>query len=228
MLCPLVIMGLLVHGSISPIVIILLSFIVGITDALSMPAFQSIVPTIVEHQQISRGLVLNSTQFNLSRLLGPALAGVLMASAGALACFALSAASYIPFIGVALWILPRHRSKPSSFGVADKHRPFAGIQEIVTTSYLRGALLTALATSVLCGPLVTFSPVLVKAAFHGDAARFSMVVGAFGVGGLIGAAGLIAVPLEQDRRFFCSRAALAYGLILIFTALLPWFWGCPC
>ena len=68
--------------------IIALSLVVGVTDALSMPSFQSIVPSIVARDEIGRGLALNSTQFNLSRILGPAIAGVLMASVGAVACFA--------------------------------------------------------------------------------------------------------------------------------------------
>jgi len=83
------------------------------------------------------------------------------------------------------------------------------------------------ATSVLCGPLITFTPVLVSAAFHGDASDFSAAVGAFGVGGLLGAAGLLAVPAEQDRRRWSSRLAVLYGLTVAFIALVPWFWGVP-
>ena len=110
MLCPTVIVILIVAGTIRPWMIILLSVVVGVTDALSMPSFQSIVPSIVTRDQIGPGLALNSTQFNLSRILGPSLAGVLMSSIGAMACFVVSAVSYVPFIGVALWILPRRFS----------------------------------------------------------------------------------------------------------------------
>ncbi len=106
MLCPTLLVVLLLTGTVHPWVVISLSLVVGITDALSMPSFQSIVPAIVEPAQIPTGLALNSTQFNLSRILGPALAGVLIAGVGAIGCFALSAASYVPFIAVALWILP--------------------------------------------------------------------------------------------------------------------------
>ncbi len=79
-----------------------------------MPSFQTIVPSIVKKEQIASGLALNSTQFNLSRMLGPALAGLLMAGVGAIGCFVVSAASYIPFIMVALWILPRGLASPSA------------------------------------------------------------------------------------------------------------------
>ncbi len=227
MLCPTLIAALLIYGSIRPFMIIALSLVVGVTDALSMPSFQSIVPSIVRRDQIGRGLALNSTQFNLSRILGPAVAGVLMASVGAVACFALSAASYIPFIGVALWILPRRASGPRSDRTFDTKHLLSGLREIARAPHLRGALLTVFATSVLCGPLITFTPVLVSAAFHGDASDFSVAVGAFGVGGLLGATGLLAVPAAQDRRRWSSRFAILYGLMVTLVALAPWFWGVP-
>jgi predicted MFS family arabinose efflux permease len=218
---------LLVTGRIHPWMIIALSVVVGITDALSMPSFQSIVPSLVTRQQIGRGLALNSTQFNLSRILGPSIAGVLIAGFGAMACFVVSAASYLPFIGVALWILPRRTPEPPRADAPSGRHPFAGIGGILREPRLRGALLTVLATSVLCGPLVTFSPVLVKDAFHGDARHFSMALAAFGVGGLLGAIGLLGAAPSMDQRRLSSGFALAYGVVLVLTALNPWFWGAP-
>ena len=100
MLCPVLIVVLLLHGSIQPWIIVALSLVVGVTDALSMPSFQTIVSTLVSRQQLPTGIALNTTQFNLSRILGPSLAGVLMASIGAVGAFAVSAASYLPFIAV--------------------------------------------------------------------------------------------------------------------------------
>ena len=102
-LCPILLVVLLLAGTVQPWMVIALSLVVGFTDALSMPSFQSIVPSIVGHREIASALALNATQFNLSRILGPALAGILMASLGAVGCFALNAASYLPFIWVALW-----------------------------------------------------------------------------------------------------------------------------
>lgn len=99
MLCPALLVGLVLTGSVTPWAIIALSVVVGVTDALSMPSFASIVPSLVKKEQIGTAIALNSTQFNLSRVLGPALAGVLLASVGAAACFGVSAASYVPLHG---------------------------------------------------------------------------------------------------------------------------------
>jgi len=227
MLCPTAIVVLLLAHIVRPSMIIALSAVVGITDALSMPSFQSIVPSIVTREQIGSGLALNSTQFNLSRILGPAIAGVLMASVGVIACFIVSAASYVPFIGVALWILPRWTPAPPSAAAPPRRHLLAGIGEILREPHLRGALLTVLATSLLCAPLVTFSPVLVKAVFHGGAGRFSTAVASFGVGGLLGAAGLLSVAPSVDRRRLSSFFALGYAAVVVLIAFNPWFWGLP-
>src|SRR5450755_4075272 len=146
MLCPTLVVVLLLTHALQPWIVSALSLVIGITDALSMPSFQSIVPSIVEHRQIGRGLALNATQFNLSRILGPAIAGVLMASVGAMACFVVSAASYVPFIGVALWILPRRAPAPPQPGAPTQLHLLAGLGHIIRQPQQRGALLTVLAT----------------------------------------------------------------------------------
>ncbi len=221
MLCPIVIVAMLLGGFAHPWAIIATSLVVGITDALSMPSFSSIVPSIVTHDQIPAGLALNSTQYNVSRIVGPAIAGIFMATVGAIGCFVVSAVSYVPFIGIALWILPRQpKTSRVPDGVIGQH-PFAGLGNVLRNPGLRGALLTAFTSGVLCGPLITFCPVLVKNAWHGSAAQFSIAIGAFGVGGLLGGVGLLGVDPQRDRRRICAAFAVLYGVVLIAIALNP-------
>jgi MFS family permease len=227
MLCPTLIVVLLLRGAVRPWMVILLSLVVGITDALSMPSFQSIVPSLVEREQIPAGIALNSTQLNLSRILGPAVAGVLMGSVGAVGAFAVSAASYVPFVWVALWILPRTQSARRSAASFERGRLFAGVREIAREPFLRGALLTVLVNSLLCAPLLTFCPVLIRDAFGGDVGHFSLTVGAFGTGGLLGALGLLAVDPRRDRRPLGSWFAVAYGATVALAAIDPWSRGLP-
>ena len=158
MLCPIAIVILLLAGTIKPWMIVGFSIVVGVTDALSMPSFQSIVPSIVERNQIATGITLNSTQFNLSRIVGPALAGA-----------------------------------PTMLG-----------------------------GSVLCGPLLTFVPVLARVAFQGSAGYFATAMAAFGVGGLLGGAALLGLPSTVDRRWVASACAIGLGASLIGIALNPW------
>jgi len=227
MLCPVLLVVLLLTGTVQPWVVIALSLVVGVTDALSMPSFQSIVPSIVEREQIPAGIALNTTQFNLSRILGPALAGVLMASVGLAGAFAVNAVSYLPFILVALWVLPRTGPAQPGAGRIDRRQLWASVREVVREPGLRGALLTVFVTASLCAPLITFCPVLVKEVFQGGAGQFSTALGAFGVGGLIGAAGLLAVHPRRDRRPLSTWFAVGYGVIVMLAALNRWAWGLP-
>jgi MFS family permease len=226
MLCPTVLAILILTGRARPWMVVAMSLVVGITDALSLPSFQSIVPSIVPRSRIPAGIALNSVQFNLSRILGPTVAGLVMVSVGAAGAYAVSAASYVPFILVAWWVLPRRAPRPPGTR-ADAGAPASSVRAIWRAPVLRGALLSVLATSVLCFPVVTFCPVLVKYALHGDIGDFSLVVGAFGAGGLLGATALLAVPPEHDRRRLASTFALVLAAASALAPVVPWLYGLP-
>jgi len=219
MFCPIAVVVLMAAGRIEPWIVIALSLVIGVTDALSMPSFQSIVPSMVDRSRIPAAYALNSTQFNVSRIAGPALAGLLMASVGALACFAVSAASYLPFIAVALWILPRRAAGANP--AFDRAHPFEALRGIARDPYMRGALMTVLATNLLCGPVIVFSPVLVKDALQGGVGHFSAALAAFGAGGLLGAVALLFVAPSRDRRSLVSAFAMALACVLVLVALNP-------
>ena len=140
-LCPLALVVLSLTGWIAPWIVVALALVVGATDALSMPSYQSIVPSIVASEQLPTGLALNSIQFNLSRILGPAVAGALLATVGVVGCFAVNAASYVPFIAVAIWILPKSRIAAAAF---DRKHLFTGARGVLADPILRRALAVVL------------------------------------------------------------------------------------
>jgi len=222
MMCPIALVVLMLGRFIEPWMVIALSLIVGITDALSMPSFQTIAPSLVKHDQIGSAIALNATQFNLSRIVGPALGGLLMASVGAIGCFVANAASYLPFIAVAIWILPPGTARPAPDRSLDRHQLLLGLRRIIASDYMRGALTTVLVTSMLCGPLIVFCPVLVKEILHGDSTQFSLAIGAFGIGGLLGAVVMLGVEPGRDKRQLASAFAAAYGAVTATVAVNPW------
>ena len=224
MLCPLALVVLVMFGWISPWMVVALALVVGVTDALSMPSYQSIVPSLVTHEQIPTGLALSSIQFNLSRILGPALAGALLATVGIVGCFAVNTASYIPFIAVAVWILPRGRANGAAL---DLKRPFRGMRAVLGDRQLRRALMTVLATGLFANPLMTFSAVLVRQTFGGGSTAFSVTLVAFGVGGLVGAGALLSMNPTGDHRGWSSRLAMLFGALVIAAGLDPWLWTLP-
>ena len=226
MLCPiLVVLGILT-GTIRVWMIIALSVVVGVTDALSMPAFQAIVPSIVSAGDIGTAIALNSTQFNLSRIIGPAIAGIVMAKYGALTGFGANALSYVPFLLVTMWVLPRRVARvviPAGERISRVW--LREIREVSREPMLRGALLTVLGTSLLCGPLIAFSPVLIREVFHADVSHFAGALAAFGVGGLIGAVVLLVIEGHVDRVRLCSGAAMLTAVVVGVVAMNRAFAG---
>ena len=222
MMCPVALVVLMLTQFVEPWMVIVLSLIVGVTDALSMPSFQTIAPSLVKQDQIGSAIALNATQFNLSRIAGPALGGLLIASVGAISCFVANAVSYLPFIAVAIWVLPAGSANLGPDRSLDRHQLLLGLRRIIASDYMRGALTTVLITSTFCGPLIVFCPVLVKEILHGDSTQFSLAIGAFGLGGLLGAVVMLGIEPGRDKRQLSIAFAAAYGAMTAIAAANPW------
>ena len=223
LVCILILLALLVSGNLQVWMIILISFFVGTTDSLSMPSFQSIIPSIVSQKDIPRAIALNSTQFNLSRMLGPAIAGILMARLGAVACFGANAFSYIPFFISLAWIYPKGNLQTQPEPVPNELVPLTNVQEfkkLLSKPDVRFPLMTIFVTSLFCSPLITFCPVLIKDIFHAEVGEFGGALAAFGLGGLLGAGILLLpLPLKYGSGRMAAAVAILLGSIMIAIAL---------
>ena len=221
--CPILIVVLLATGRIQVWMVIALSLVVGITDALSGPSLNALVPSSVPEDDVASAVALNSAQFNLSRVLGPFFAGAIMATLGPLVCFALNATSYVPYL-LAIYLLriPSQPAQERQTG-SRRERARASLLEafgaIAKKRRLRRAFLTVTLTSVFCMPLITFMPVLVRDAFHLGGTEFGGALSVFGFGGLIGAA--LVVPLKTNRRrqILSNLAALGLSVLVVGLAL---------
>ncbi len=216
-----VMLVLLIKGLLRVWMIIVISFIVGITDALSVPSFQTIIPSLVARKDIPRAVSLNSTQFNLSRVLGPVIAGIVIARYGGVACFSANAISYLPFF-ISIWfIYPRNRVKITTTTIQTKPvNQWFEIRDLLRIHAVRLPLVTVFAASFFCGPLVTFCPVIIKDVFHSGVGDFGWAMTAFGGGALIGAA-VTFIPFRgpYGRNRIASAAAVLLGFIIIAIAM---------
>lgn len=221
--CIFVLLALLLMGKIQIWIILLSSFIIGTTDALSMPSFQSIIPSLVGESEISRAIALNSTQFNLSRILGPAIAGVVIAAYGASVCYATNLISYVPFFLSLYWIYPRQGFKVIEQAEGDSSRLRAvDFLNILKDKKFQKPLATLLVTTFFCGPLLTFCSVLVKDYFHGSASDLGWSMAAFGIGGVVGSVipSFFSTKLIESQRY-SNIVAAALGAILISISFVP-------
>lgn len=212
MLCPILLLTLLAARAVQPWQVIALSLVTGTAEALTLPALSNTVFGLVGRERLASGLALNAAQYNIARVAGPMIASALLARGGLHACFLLSAASGIPLL-IATWRAPPHdRARPAMTVAARGTCRRESFSDVILDPRLRGVLVTIGVAGVLCGPLLVFTPVLVKNVLHGHSAQFGEAVAAFGWGGIGGAAGLLILNTPTNRRSLCSRFAALYGL----------------
>ncbi len=209
---------LLAMGLLKPWSLIFISLLVGITDSLSMPSFQTIVPSLVKEEEIPKAVSLNSIQFNLSRTLGPALAGIVMTAFGAIACFGANAISFIPFFLSVFWIYPKKGFlSPQLEEGTPKTSILSTVKEAFKRDSVRSQLITTFVTTLFCSPLFIFSTVLIQDVFSGQVKDFGNTSTAFGLGGLVGAicTFFIATKFKQKSP---GIFGLIHGLVIIAVA----------
>jgi MFS family permease len=196
-------------------VILVLCLVVGVAQSFGGPAYQALVPTLVDKQDLPNAVALNSIQFNLARVIGPILAGVAFATLGAAWCFGLNGVSFFAPI-LALLVLQRGAPTGVATGsVLDNLK--AGLRAAHSDRALRGLIALAFVGSLCAFPLLTFLPVFAKDVFQGDVKVLANFLAIFGLGAVAGALG--AAAFSHVRR----RGALAVAMQMLFGALMIGF-----
>ena len=188
--------------------ILLLAFLTGLAQSQSAPTYQAVLTTIVPKEQIPNAVALNSLQFNLSRTIGPMIAGVLLARAGALVCFVVNALSFLAVIVALLRIelpAPKARSTDSL-----RESLMTGLRHALRDPTL--SLLMALAGlgSFLAFPLITYLPVVADSMGSGPAG-YSLLLSSFGAGAILGAVATAQRGNRPGRGRLLLMSFVAYG-----------------
>ncbi len=215
----------LFRGAVRVELIYCLSFIVGTAQAFGGPAYQSIIPSLVPKDDLQNAIALNSIQFNLARVIGPAIGGVAMAQLGAAWCFTLNGLSFIAVI-ISLLMLPARL--PSG---AKKESPLEAMKGGIAFVRDREGMLALIALAFLMTllglPLITFLPVMARDVLHLGADAYSTLLSVSGLGSVAGA--LIVAGLNNVQHK--GRAALLIltllgGLTVAFAASKVFWLSC--
>src|SRR5713101_7647959 len=173
-------------GLITPNILLAFCFVVGTGMALMGPAWQSSVSEQVPPENLPAAVALNGISFNIARSFGPAIGGVIVATAGAVAAFAVNAVLYIPLLIVLfLW---RRTSEPSRLPRERLNRAIvSGVRYIANSPSIRIVLARTLVTGLIGGSVSALMPLVARDLLHGGAQTYGIMLGAFGVGAVIGA-----------------------------------------
>ncbi|WP_293313302.1 MFS transporter [Pedobacter sp. UBA5917] len=195
--------------------IIALSALLGLINAFDVPARQSLVYEMVDDKaDLPNALALNSSMVNLSRLIGPGLAGLALEKFGDDICFGLNAVSFIAVIGSLLMMkLPKYIAKPSTKNVVEELKEgFAYIRKTPSISIIL-VMLALISLTVL--PFSTLIPVYAKDIFKGTASTFGVIDSVIGLGAFSGAIFLASLKPGRNLRKILAINTLIFGMGLI-------------
>jgi MFS family permease len=195
--------------------IVIIALGIGIVQAFNSPAYQTIMLDLVKKEDLMNAIALNSFQFNLTRVIGPGIAGVLVTLVGVAVCFLLNG---ISFLAVVVALLMVRLPKPVQ--IIGKRSMLQEIQE--SLGYLKqnialsGLLMIASLFSFFITPYLTLLPVFVQQVFKSGPEDYGILLSAVGVGALTGAllVANISSRLQRRTRF------MNWGMVILVCGLL--------
>ena len=204
-------------GIAEPWMVLVLAFAYGTFNAFDLPARQSYLVELVGKEDLSNGIALNSAAFNTARVIGPAIAGILLARVGEAGCFWINAVSYLAVISS----LVRIRVDRAAAGPARVASTLMeGVRYVAKTRSLRNLLVLLGFMSGLGFQYTVLLPVYTKDYLHADADTFGWLISAFGVGSLLSA---VLMTRRLDR--WALRRNLQLGLITAAIGMGMFAWS---
>jgi MFS family permease len=204
--------------------VFVLAALLGVVNAFDIPARQAFLVDMVGRDDLMNAIALNSSMVNGARVVGPAIAGGLVAAVGEGWCFLLNGISYIAVIvGLVLLRVPREhriaRSGRSAIGDIVEGFRFSG-----ETAPIRALLVLLGIVSLTAMPYAVLMPVFADEILHGGPAGLGLLMGASGIGALAGALSLAAKRNIRGLGRWIGMSTLMFGVTLLLFAMSRTFW----
>lgn len=205
-------------GLTTPNLLLALCFTVGSGMALMGPAWQSSVSEQVPSEALPAAVALNGISYNIARSVGPAVGGMVVAAAGAVAAFALNALLYLPLM-LALFLWKRIAEPPRLPPEKLNRAVVSGVRYIINSPSIKIVLVRSMATGVIGGAIIALMPLVARDLLHGGAQTYGIMLSAFGVGAVIGALNITEVRKRMSGEAAIRACVLSMGGALAAVAL---------
>lgn len=208
------------YGLITPWLLLFFTFLIGCGTALNNPAWQASVGDMVPREDLPAAVALNSMGFNITRSVGPAVGGAIVAAAGAAAAFAANACSYFALIFALLrWkpVVPESPLPRETFGRAIS----AGFRYVLMSPNIGKVLLRGFAFGLSTSAILALLPLVARDLVQGGPLTFGVLLGCFGIGAIGGALASARVRdmFSSEVIVRCSFAGFAISACI--TAVSP-------
>lgn len=202
--------------------VIAIATAMGVVNAFDVPARQSFLVEMVGREDLMNAIALNSSMFNSARVIGPSVAGILVASVGEGWCFFANAVSYIAVIaGLLMMRVPR--SVIEEHAASPLEHIAEGFRFVRQTAPIRALLLLTGVISIVALPYSVLMPIFAARVLHGNARTLGVLMGATGVGALLGALALASRTKLQGLAKLVAISCASFGTSLILFSFSRWY-----
>jgi MFS family permease/quinol monooxygenase YgiN len=210
-------------SSLSPGLLLAMTLLLGAGAALSDPAYQTLMTDLAPRDQLPQASALNSVSLNLSRAVGPAIGGIVVAQFGPWATFALNAAS---FVGIVL-LLARSRGDAVSRAATGERfvgAVRAGVRYVRHSSHMRGVLVRTTCFVLFASCLWALMPLVARERLGMGAKGYGLVLATLGLGALAGAMALATLRQRMSLDALVALASVLYAAAMVVFGLVrtPW------
>jgi MFS family permease len=223
MLCEALALAVLTHqGWITVHLVMALASFYGLLSAFEVPARQALVSEIVGREDLMNAIALNSSAFNVARVIGPSIAGALIATVGLAACFYLNAASYLAVIVGLVLMRVRRPAVPSRAPALGALKE--GFGYIFGNRWPRALVTIVAGFSVFGSSFLPMMPVFARDVLGLDADGYGVILSAIGLGAAVGAIGMAATGGRIRRGNVVIGTFALFGVLLAAGGYAAGFW----
>ncbi len=211
--------------------VLVLSFVTGCAQSFGGPAYQSLIPSLVDKKDLPNAVALNSIQFNVARVLGPLAFGVTLAAfrrwgysepQAMNACFLLNSLSFVVVINTLMMLRVKHIPPATSGRMGDELK--LGLSYVKHHTSLAALIVLAAATTFLGFALLTFLPIFAQKVFHEGADTYSHLMAFSGAGSILGALIVAWLGKFPKMGWIALIVQAAYGVLIIAFAVSQTLW----
>jgi predicted MFS family arabinose efflux permease len=206
-------------GLATPCNLLLFTFLIGAAGALTTPAWQSIVPQLVPREDLRPAIAANGAGVNVSRAIGPALGGALVAKAGIGAPFWINAISNFGVIGALLWWRPSPRPARQLPGERFVSAIRTGVRHARYNLALRATMIRGAAFFLFASAYWALLPLLARDHISGGADVYGYLLGTIGAGAVAGTFALASVKDKFDANVLAAGATASTALAMMLFAV---------
>ncbi|HEV3471749.1 MAG TPA: MFS transporter, partial [Actinomycetota bacterium] len=197
------------------------ALLMGFVMAIDNPTRQTFTYEMVGRERLQNAVSLNTATFTTARVLGPAVAGFLIAGVGIGECFLVNAASFIP-ITIALSVMDKGALRPTERADAARGQVREGLRYVLNEPVLRSVLIIMAIVGTLQYNFQVILPVLAKDTFAGDATTLGSLGASVGIGMFVGS--MLSAAYGQPSRDVLLRAGFLLGTMSLIAAAAPSVW----